>query len=374
MTNCMKGIALLLVIILILPISHSLATSEIPHWIKNNAKWWSEGMITDADFLQGVEWLLKNEIIKIDEIPNTEMNENKVPSWIKDTANFWSNDQISDTEFLNALKFLIKKGIIKIETETTPTDTIQMINRREGSIELHNTTSLFKTFVIENDFTIVDGRKTWNSIYFELNPQFSDLYNEISINQDEQRSLVIYPIFTASAYTEPGFYTYYRGECDTSCLTIKIIETAPVQASPTGLQVLSLLGYEITTDLHVDLNPELLKQYDKVVLLHNEYVTKREFEAIINHPKVIYLYPNALYAEVEVNYEDLSITLIRGHNYPDSNIRNGFDWKWDNSPFEYDTECQDVKFQKIDNGWMLNCWPADIIHENATLLKQIKDF
>jgi len=249
-----------------------------------------------------------------------------------------------------------------------------LTHKGEGMIELDNPMSLFKTFVKENDFVIVDGKKRWKSIYFELNPQFSDFYNEIGVYQDKQRSLVIYPTFTASAYTEPGFYTYYRGECDTSCLTTKITNTTPNQASPTGLQILSLLGYEVTTDLDVDLNPELLKQYDKIILLHNEYVTKREFEAITNHPKVIYLYPNVLYAEVVVNYEDLNITLIRGHNYPDSNITNGFDWKWDNSQLEYDLECQDMKFQEISNGWMLNCWPVDIIHKNATLLKQIKDF
>jgi len=219
---------------------------------------------------------------------------------------------------------------------------VNLTYKGEVVVEIHNTTSLFKTFVIENDFRIVDGQKRWKNIYFELNPQFSDLYNEIGIYQDKQRSLVIYPTFTASAYDEPGFYTYFRGECDTSCLTTKITNIKANQASPNGLQVLSLLGYEVTTDLHVDLNPELLKQYDKIVLLHNEYVTKREFEAITNHPKVIYLYPNALYAEVVVNYEDLSITLIRGHNYPDSNIRNGFDWKWDNSQFEYDIKCQEV--------------------------------
>lgn len=270
--------------------------------------------------------------------------------------------------------FIILEDTISNATVPLEISPVILTYKGEGMIELHKTTSLFKTFVKENDFTIIDGQERWNSIYFELNPQFSDLYNEIGIHQDKQRSLVIYPIFTASAYTEPGFYTHYRGECDTSCLTTKITNTTPNQANPTALQVLSLLGYEITTDLHVDLNPELLKQYDKIVLLHNEYVTKKEFEAITNHPKVIYLYPNALYAEVEVNYEDLSITLIRGHNYPDSNIRNGFDWKWDNSPFEYDIKCQDMKFQEIGNGWMLNCSPVDIIHKNAALLKQIKDF
>ena len=35
----------------------------IPDWIKNNAKLWTEDMITDSDFLNGVEFLIKNGII-----------------------------------------------------------------------------------------------------------------------------------------------------------------------------------------------------------------------------------------------------------------------------------------------------------------------
>ena len=45
-------------------------------------------------------------------------------------------------------------------------------------------------------------------------------------------------------------------------------------------------------------------------MLHNEYVTQAMFDAITNHPNVIYLYPNALYAEIEVDYENNLITLI----------------------------------------------------------------
>ena len=40
--------------------------------------------------------------------------ESLIPSWIKNTANFWGDDQISDTEFLNALQYMVKEGILKI--------------------------------------------------------------------------------------------------------------------------------------------------------------------------------------------------------------------------------------------------------------------
>ena len=37
----------------------------IPTWIKNNAKWWSEGTISDQDFVSGIQYLITNSIIKI---------------------------------------------------------------------------------------------------------------------------------------------------------------------------------------------------------------------------------------------------------------------------------------------------------------------
>ena len=137
---------------------------------------------------------------------------------------------------------------------------------------------------------------------------------------------------------------------------------------------MKLLGYPIISDVDVDQNPDILKKYDKVILLHNEYVTKKEFDAITNHPKVIYLYPNALYAEVKTDYQNNSISLIRGHNFPELDIINGFDWKFDNSIMEYDLDCKEIRFDMIDNGWMLNCYPENLMHQNKVLLKTIKEF
>jgi hypothetical protein len=199
------------------------------------------------------------------------------------------------------------------------------------------------------------------------------LYKEIGILDGSQKAAVLAPLFTATAYKEPGFYTYYRGECDKSCLTRPISSEFKPTSSIHGLQIFKLLGYDVITDLDVEHNPDILKQFDKIILLHNEYVTKKEFDAIISHPKVVYLYPNALYAEVRVN-NDNTITLIRGHNYPEQSIRNGFDWIYDNSELEYDMDCSNMVFNPVSNGIMLNCYPENEIMVNPQLLKIIKDF
>jgi len=38
---------------------------QIPYWFKNNAEWWSEGQITDVDFTNAIEFLVKNGIIRV---------------------------------------------------------------------------------------------------------------------------------------------------------------------------------------------------------------------------------------------------------------------------------------------------------------------
>jgi len=246
-----------------------------------------------------------------------------------------------------------------------------------------NVPSLFKVMAYENDFEIIDGEKIWRDVFYELDPSNMMIYDELKNNK---KSAVVFPIFTAAAYSEPGFYTFYRGDCDQEfhgvlfrdddCLTVKLEEEySPLfTSSANGLQVLNLLDYEIITDITIHQNPEILTQYEKIILLHNEYVTSEEFDAITSHPNVIYLYPNALYAEIDFDEDLWEISLIRGHNYPDPLIRNGFDWKFDNSLEEYDVTCNDMKFSKIDNGWMLNCYPENVLHKSKELLKQIRDF
>jgi hypothetical protein len=187
----------------------------------------------------------------------------------------------------------------------------------------------------------------------------------------------IQPIFTQAAYgnNDPkhnGFYDYYFGRCDQKCLTVPIPKTF-VGSYDTGGQgnlVLLREHYLHLTDIDVDKDPAILQKYDVVILLHNEYVTQNEFDAIAHHPHVIYLYPNSLFAKVRVDYNKNTITLVRGHWYPDKKIANGFDWKYDNTKYERDTYCNHLHFYNIYNGKMLNCYPENIIYFEPSLLHE----
>jgi flagellar basal body-associated protein FliL len=237
----------------------------------------------------------------------------------------------------------------------------------------------FDLYLTNNDATRVEakvkGDKILDGARITLNESTAEQI--IDILKPNDGTVVIYPIFTSAAYSENGFYTYYDGNCDESCITDISFENPEFKYTSSGFtaQILYDLGYEFLTDIEVDKNPELLQNYDTVILLHNEYVTKKMFDAISNHPNLIFLFPNTLYAEIDVNYDDNTMTLIRGHNYPEKSIRNGFDYAIEQEfhDYEYDSECLEWKFIEFENGFHLNCYPDAIIQLDLEILLKMKE-
>src|SRR5581483_3439751 len=45
------------------PTTPSPSTTQIPSWIKNNAKWWSQGQIDDSEFVKGIQYLVQTGVI-----------------------------------------------------------------------------------------------------------------------------------------------------------------------------------------------------------------------------------------------------------------------------------------------------------------------
>ena len=55
-----------------------------------------------------------------------------IPKWIKGVASFWVEDKITDAEFIEALEFLINQNIIKIDDQKTITDRAENIKPNEN--------------------------------------------------------------------------------------------------------------------------------------------------------------------------------------------------------------------------------------------------
>ena len=87
-------------------------SNEIPSWIKNNAGWWADDQIDDETFVQGIQHLIKQNILQIPTTTSQESDSNEIPSWIKNNAGWWADDQIDDETFVQGIQFLIRQGII----------------------------------------------------------------------------------------------------------------------------------------------------------------------------------------------------------------------------------------------------------------------
>ena len=132
---------------------------KVPTWVKNNAKWWSEGNINDDTFVGGIQHLMKEKIVDIPDLPEQELKKDKpsfvdeskdpqsyvdrynneegyktwfdenysdytieeavgittpIPDWIKNTAIWWADGAISEDEFLKGIEFLVEKRILNV--------------------------------------------------------------------------------------------------------------------------------------------------------------------------------------------------------------------------------------------------------------------
>lgn len=62
-----------------------------------------------------------------------------VPEWIKNTAKWWAEGKITETEFLNAIKFLIEKNIIVVESkQSKSTASVANVIIPNGNSEVGN--------------------------------------------------------------------------------------------------------------------------------------------------------------------------------------------------------------------------------------------
>ena len=88
------------------------AETDIPDWVRSNAGWWSEGLISDEEFVGGIEFLIKQNIIIVSSVDAA--GSSTIPDWVRSNAGWWSEGLISDEEFVGGIEFLISNGIIVV--------------------------------------------------------------------------------------------------------------------------------------------------------------------------------------------------------------------------------------------------------------------
>ena len=87
----------------------------VPDWLKTNVEWWADGAIDDNSFKDGISFMIKENIIAIDDLPEASgVSESAIPDWIKQNAKWWADGTIGEADFINGLKYMVEKGIIGV--------------------------------------------------------------------------------------------------------------------------------------------------------------------------------------------------------------------------------------------------------------------
>lgn len=88
----------------------------IPEWVKNNAEWWANDEIDDSTFVSGIQYMIKEGIISVSLSSTQDENTitNEIPRWVKNNAEWWAQEIISDKDFLKGIEFLVENGIIAV--------------------------------------------------------------------------------------------------------------------------------------------------------------------------------------------------------------------------------------------------------------------
>lgn len=74
-------------------------------------------MISDDEFAKGIEYLMQNGMLYVDaqNVKVDSASSNQIPSWIRNNADWWSQGLLTDDEFVNGMHYLVKYHIIQIE-------------------------------------------------------------------------------------------------------------------------------------------------------------------------------------------------------------------------------------------------------------------
>jgi len=128
--------------------------SSIPDWVKNNAKWWAEGNISEADYISSLQYLINQGILSIP-IPITEV--------------IAASTSLSDDERAQSIVVRFSNGPMPTERPFTTFSSFQSVSPRDDI--LHRSVYVFgdkPQFILESLPSIdkVDLYRAIDKVYF----------------------------------------------------------------------------------------------------------------------------------------------------------------------------------------------------------------
>jgi hypothetical protein len=181
------------------------------------------------------------------------------------------------------------------------------------------------------------GNQAWDSVTIQV-PFFYDTQISVPESKEKTRIAFVQNTFTESAYSENGFYTFYKqyklipkGEAITTNLYM-LTTPVPSEAAEEYIFPLSreikktVLNSNLVNLVDEDIHEGRIFNYlnktnafDVLILFHEEYVTQDmydNFRKFVNDGgTIIFMDGNVFIAEVDYNKINHSITLVRGHGW-----------------------------------------------------------
>ena len=237
----------------------NLAYAEnVPDWVKNTAGWWATDAISETEFVNAIEFLIKDGIIDVLTSNNSKSGEG-VPDWVKNTAGWWATDAISETEFVNSIEFLVNNGIIHVDKTVNSKYPEWLINNSSWQKAREITNSDFNNFDTSyfNDKPITcDGCES-KSIINNLGFRGLEISEEKPPNTFRIFSIGGSSTFGVEVHDDETWPAYLQKKFDKIDLDIDVeIINAGINAANSATERKLIEGQII------DLDPDLIIMYD----------------------------------------------------------------------------------------------------------------
>ena len=159
-------------------------STSIPAWIKNNAGWWADGQIPDSAFVQGIQFLIKEGIIIIEQertgVESLDLTISSPPKFEKYFGKYvdvfgvpiYATSQVTDGKVLHAANVLAQ--YLDNDADGTPDNplVVEKLKKTNSAIPLFANEWEDETSKIWDDFSYVE-LYCWTALYAdETNPRY----------------------------------------------------------------------------------------------------------------------------------------------------------------------------------------------------------
>jgi len=142
---------------LILGFSLTVSAQEnlIPSWIKNTAGWWSEGSVSDSDFISSIQWLIDNKVLQVS---NTEDSE-----WKSQADKLYKENQQLEGDI----------GVLENDVSRLLKENQEIKSLKETNQILRKNSDLHYEWYLEE----FDLRQEWSQWGAVMEKQYAEVYD-----------------------------------------------------------------------------------------------------------------------------------------------------------------------------------------------------